>query len=168
MFCSQIFPTVGERDLFDFFKVIGKVNDINLIRDARSGKSKGMAYIEFEDRESVVKAIALNGQKIGGFPIVLQTVQPPVITTKKTPSSATANTSQFASSQPSVAVNAISQLWRVHLGNIAQPVTESDLKLLFSPFSSLMKVEIIRDSNSGNSRGYGFVSFVPYVSPFRC
>lgn len=32
---------------------IGKIRDIRLIRDQRSGKSKGVAYVEFFDAEGV-------------------------------------------------------------------------------------------------------------------
>ena len=39
-----------EKDVFNFFARagIGRVIDIKIIRDARSGKSKGVTYVEFE------------------------------------------------------------------------------------------------------------------------
>jgi RNA recognition motif-containing protein len=40
--------------------------DIKLIRDPRTGKSKGVAYVEFESQESVLLAVALSGQSISG------------------------------------------------------------------------------------------------------
>ncbi len=57
-----------EKDIFNFFARagIGRLIDIKVIRDPRSGKSKGVAYAEFESQESVLLAVALSGQPIKG------------------------------------------------------------------------------------------------------
>jgi len=57
-----------EKDIFKFFAEsnIGRVNDIKVIRDPRTSKSKGAAYVEFENQESVVLASALSGHQIYG------------------------------------------------------------------------------------------------------
>lgn len=62
VFAAQIHPKNEEREIFDFFSDVGKVVDIQLIRDTRTYKSKGLAYIEFEDRRSVPHALALSGR----------------------------------------------------------------------------------------------------------
>jgi len=38
-----------EKDIWNFFSKAecGKIRDIRIIRDQRSGKSKGVAYVEF-------------------------------------------------------------------------------------------------------------------------
>ena len=41
------------------------VRYVQIIRDPRSGKSKGLAYIEFYQPESVFKALACTGQVSG-------------------------------------------------------------------------------------------------------
>merc|ERR1739848_454695 len=52
-----------ERDVYEFFSTnAGKVRDVQIIRDARTGRSKGLAYIEFYLQESTLKALALSGQ----------------------------------------------------------------------------------------------------------
>ena len=48
------------------------MRDIRLIRDQRSGKSKGVGYVEFGDPESVMKALALNGIAFKGQPLLVQ------------------------------------------------------------------------------------------------
>ena len=48
------------------------MRDIRLIRDQRSGKSKGVGYVEFYDLESVMKALALNGIAFKGQPLLVQ------------------------------------------------------------------------------------------------
>merc|ERR1719316_1053853 len=56
-----------ERDVYEFFSTnAGKVRDVQIIRDARTGRSKGLAYIEFYLQESTLKALALSGHPVKG------------------------------------------------------------------------------------------------------
>jgi RNA recognition motif-containing protein len=54
--------------VFGFFANadIGRIKDIKVIRDPRTIKSKGAAYVEFENHESVLLAVALSDQPILG------------------------------------------------------------------------------------------------------
>ena len=45
VFACQIHPKCDERDIFEFFSEIGKVIDVQLIRDNRTFKSKGYVSI---------------------------------------------------------------------------------------------------------------------------
>lgn len=60
---SRIHLNVDERAIFKFFSAskVGKIRDVRLIRDQRSGKSKGIAYVEFYTPESVLMAMAMSG-----------------------------------------------------------------------------------------------------------
>ena len=53
-----------EDDIWGFFKKeqCGKVRDIRIIKDPRSLRSKGVAYVEFYTSESVQKALRTNGR----------------------------------------------------------------------------------------------------------
>jgi RNA-binding protein 39 len=57
-----------EKDIFNFFMAaaIGKIADIKVIRDPRTGRSKGAAYVEFASQESVLLAVAMSGQQVMG------------------------------------------------------------------------------------------------------
>lgn len=57
-----------EKDVFRFFSnaTIGRIRDIKIIRDQRTGKAKGAAYVEFESQESVLLAAAMSDQPILG------------------------------------------------------------------------------------------------------
>lgn len=65
-----------EKDIWNFFikNNSGKIRDIRIIRDARSGRSKGVAYVEFYNSESVQRALTmsdmpfeLKGRHFGGL-----------------------------------------------------------------------------------------------------
>jgi tetratricopeptide (TPR) repeat protein len=48
---------------------------------------------------------------------------------------------------------------RLFIGNLAEDVTEEDLRVLFSSHGNVVEVEVIRDRDREKSRGFGFVQF---------
>ncbi len=58
----------NEKDLFEFFakENIGRIVDIKIVRDSRTKISKGVCYVEFQSKESILLACALSGQPICG------------------------------------------------------------------------------------------------------
>ncbi|KAM7265355.1 hypothetical protein ACFE04_003038 [Oxalis oulophora] len=50
----------------------GEMTRISIPKDFDSGYSKGMAYIDFTSSESLSKALELNGEELGGYPLVLE------------------------------------------------------------------------------------------------
>lgn len=135
VFVSQIHPKVDEKDLFEFFSHVGRVEDIRLIRDQRTQKSKGLCYVEFWEKESVHKAVTLTGQLIGGYPITI------VICQDKSKPAASAATPM-----------------RLYVGQLHLNVTDADLKPVFEAFGPLDFIDLHKDA-SGTSKGFGFVQF---------
>ena len=45
----------------------------------------------------------------------------------------------------------------LYVGNIQWDLTEKELEELFNPFGKIISVQIIKDHNSGRSKGFGFV-----------
>eukprot|EP00933_Yihiella_yeosuensis_P065748 TRINITY_DN6971_c0_g2_i1.p1 TRINITY_DN6971_c0_g2~~TRINITY_DN6971_c0_g2_i1.p1 ORF type:complete len:164 (+),score=43.30 TRINITY_DN6971_c0_g2_i1:114-605(+) len=69
-------PRADERDIFEFFSGrAGTVRDVQIIRDARTGRSKGVAYVEFGSAEAMVKSLGLSGQSIKGHKVMVQQSQ---------------------------------------------------------------------------------------------
>jgi RNA-binding protein 23/39 len=69
-------PSTDERAVYEYFsREAGKVRDIQVIRDGRTGKNKGVAYVEFFMPDSILKAMACNGQLLKGVPIRVQSAQ---------------------------------------------------------------------------------------------
>lgn len=48
---------------------------MRIVRDQRSGRSKGVGYVEFYNSESVLMAMALTGTKLLGQDIIVQASQ---------------------------------------------------------------------------------------------
>ncbi|KAJ9477003.1 putative Polyadenylate-binding protein, cytoplasmic and nuclear (putative), partial [Pseudozyma hubeiensis] len=75
VFCSQLSARLGQRDLGEFFEDHlgeGAVQDVRIVMDRVTHRSKGVGYVEFAARELVPKAIELTGTILFGIPIVVQ------------------------------------------------------------------------------------------------
>ena len=46
---------------------------------------------------------------------------------------------------------------RLYVGNLAFPVTSDELSELFSQYGSVTSADVIKDRETGRSRGFGFV-----------
>jgi len=129
VFACQIHPKVDERDIFQFFSQAGTVTDVQLIRDIRTGKSKGLCYVEFEVRETVPIALAFSGQLLGGFPITVQVTQ------------AEKNRAAAASKAAAAAAVHMNQM-KLFIGNLNPQVSVEDLRPVFEAFGPVDSVEI--------------------------
>jgi RNA recognition motif-containing protein len=48
---------------------------------------------------------------------------------------------------------------QVYVGNLSYQVTEQDLKDYFGQYGAIEQVKIVRNFNSGRSKGFGFVTY---------
>lgn len=70
--CMQLSQRCRAADLGQFLQDrCGDVRSCKIITDRNSGRSKGIAYVEFYDVESVPKSLALNGELVLGVPIMI-------------------------------------------------------------------------------------------------
>ncbi|XP_048029298.1 RNA-binding protein 39a isoform X2 [Megalobrama amblycephala] len=144
VFCMQLAARIRPRDLEEFFSAVGKVRDVRIISDRNSRRSKGIAYIEFVDATSVPLAIGLSGQRLLGVPIIVQASQ-----AEKNRAAALANNLQKGSSGP----------MRLYVGSLHFNITEDMLRGIFEPFGRIDSIQLMMDSETGRSKGYGFITF---------
>ena len=50
--------------------------------------------------------------------------------------------------------------FRMFVGDLGNEVTDDQLRRAFSKYPSMVKVKVLRDSTTGRTRGFGFVSFL--------
>jgi cold-inducible RNA-binding protein len=66
-----------ETDLRNAFAIYGPVDNINMITDRDTGRSRGFAFVEMADAGAAEKAIAaLNGSDLGGRTIQVNEARP--------------------------------------------------------------------------------------------
>ncbi|OWK03349.1 RBM39 [Cervus elaphus hippelaphus] len=139
VFCMQLAARIRPRDLEEFFSTVGKVRDVRMISDRNSRRSKGIAYVEFVDVSSVPLAIGLTGQRVLGVPIIAE----------KNRAAAMANNLQKGSAGP----------MRLYVGSLHFNITEDMLRGIFEPFGRIESIQLMMDSETGRSKGYGFITF---------
>ncbi|TRY59724.1 hypothetical protein DNTS_002511 [Danionella cerebrum] len=144
VFCMQLAARIRPRDLEEFFSAVGKVRDVRIISDRNSRRSKGIAYIEFVDTTSVPLAIGLSGQRLLGVPIIVQASQ-----AEKNRAAALANNLQKGNCGP----------MRLYVGSLHFNITEDMLRGIFEPFGRIESIQLMMDTETGRSKGYGFLTF---------
>lgn len=106
----------------------------------------------------------LNGQKLCGYPITIQPTN-----AEKNKSTALSNNSSNNNSYPVTTANTvptiqtvrkpITEPLRLYVGSLHFNVTEDMLRSIFEPFGTVTKIELMRDTDTLRSKGYGFITF---------
>jgi RNA-binding protein 23/39 len=155
VFVSQLVLRAQESDLKYYFEQVGRVAQVRLLSD-KYGKSRGIGYVEFEDLETVPKALVLNGQKFcmkhsgcvcSGFPISIK------------PSQVEKNYAFMAEKEGGSSVSANIDK-RVYILGLPFSVTEEELRKVVEAgnFGVVDRVSVITDRH-GTSKRFGFISF---------
>lgn len=58
-----------EQDLDIAFESFGEIEDIKLMRDRETGRSRGFAFITFENEDEAEAAMSMDGKEVAGRPI---------------------------------------------------------------------------------------------------
>ncbi|XP_072106874.1 capping protein, Arp2/3 and myosin-I linker protein 3-like [Mobula birostris] len=142
--CLQLSGQIRPGHLERFFSSVGKVRDVKIISDRSSRRSKGIAYVEFYSMDSVPQAISLSGTKLLGVPIIIQASQ----AEKNRPDPGVGHP-QIAGDGP----------LRLYVGSLHANITQDMLRAIFTPFGKIDSLHLIKDPQTGISKGYGFVTF---------
>jgi RNA recognition motif-containing protein len=68
---------IREQELREAFEAYGQVQEISMIQDRDTGRSKGFAFVEMPTSEEAQAAIgALNGMELGGRTITVNEARP--------------------------------------------------------------------------------------------
>ena len=136
------------QDLIKHFTAAGKVRDAKMIADRNSRRSKGIAYVEFAEPESVAKALAMNGIKMGPAPLII------MMTQSEKNRQAALKEQELLSGGPC----------RISVHNLPFSVTTEQLGALFKPFAeatstTVKEAAVLPDPMGRGSSGTGFVEF---------
>nr|XP_024368844.1 squamous cell carcinoma antigen recognized by T-cells 3-like isoform X2 [Physcomitrium patens] len=65
-FLSNVAFEVTEEDLKEFFSPSSRVKEVRILRERGTARPRGLAYVDFEDEESLTAAIAKNKEELKG------------------------------------------------------------------------------------------------------
>lgn len=147
VFIRQLASRVREKDMQRFFEEHGfEVNNVSVVVDRVSKRSKGVGYVEFVSADYVKKAIDMTGQKICGVPIIVAETE----AEKNRAAAAAAASGNSNAQNPQI-------YKKLYVGNIHFSITEADLRAVFEPFGAIEAVSVEKDEVNGRSKGFGFV-----------
>jgi len=132
------------QEISKHFSDCGDVENVNLLKD-RDGRSKGVAFVRFNNNESLQKAIQKNNSEFGGRTLVVEAAAPreqrgdgPRDRAPRNEGNATSNS--------------------VFVGNLSYNATEQSLRALFEGCGQIKTVRIATDFD-GRPRGFAHVDF---------
>lgn len=137
IFIGNLAWDAKEQDIIDFFKSCGSILQVRMIIDKKTGRSRGIAYVEFENADSVDSALQKKGRDLLGRPVNID---------KANSNPANTNISQ---SDPTPVL---------FVGNLSYSTTESKLTQAFSKFGTVMLTRIPTGPDH-KSKGFGYVQF---------
>ncbi|ETP42815.1 hypothetical protein F442_10283 [Phytophthora nicotianae P10297] len=173
VFVGQLTQKVREKDLERFLNKTGKVENVLLIRDKFTNRSKGFAYVELSNLEDVPKVLLLNGQvpDFQVFPIMIKASEAEKNFAAKKDSVMNATVASSGSLTDAsgaglagaiagggMSASALSAASRIYCGNLHTNITEDDLRIVFQSFGEVLSVTINRDE-MGRSKGFSFIQF---------
>ncbi|MBN1117006.1 MAG: RNA-binding protein [Bacteroidales bacterium] len=67
IYVGNVNYSMTEEDVRRIFEVLGKVDAIKIIRDKKTGKSKGFGFLDMPSKKEAMEAIkTLDGKTVGG------------------------------------------------------------------------------------------------------
>jgi len=148
---SRIFIVCGKHILQDeqlkeFFTPFGKIEYCKIIRDKATNESKGVAFVKYDKASSAAVAIeSMNGKSIADN-------SPPL---KVMIADAKGNRQPKPVYKEPEDTPPRSRLFIL----CSKEVTEEDLEEKFNVFGDLEFCKIMRDKQTGESKGFGYVKF---------
>ncbi|KAK1349081.1 RNA recognition motif domain-containing protein [Hamiltosporidium tvaerminnensis] len=135
IFIKGLSESANESSLRKELQKNGKVVDIRIPKDSRSGKNKGYAYIQFSKESEATSALKLNGKKLLGTEVVVDNAK-----MKNRNEGGDGNT--------------------LFVRGIPFECSEDKLNKYMSKFGEVLSVSIPKDrENINRNKGFCFVSF---------
>lgn len=140
IYVGNLDQRVTDTMLLEYFSPLGAVSNIKIVAMHRHGPfpSVNYGFIEFADSQSAERAIQeLNGSKVLDYEIKVN----------------------WAQQGQQAAKEETPNHFQIFIGDLAPEITDELLTQAFSVFGTLVNAHVMRDTMSGNSRGFGFVAF---------
>ena len=179
IFVSQLVMRADERDISRYFRRkvgISEVRDVILLRDRRTGRHKGCAYVEVGRLEDVDRALGATGKTpdFQRFPILVKRAEAEKNALALGGGAVAAGLLSFIPPNSVIASALVNhggqpvqltadgmriEAQKVYVGSIDPCVTQPQLHALFSQFGTLEKILLQTDASTGMSRGFAFLTY---------
>lgn len=135
-------------DLRKLFEECGKFS-VEILQDKRTKKSRGIAFVTFDEEEKAETALKMNGILFEGRVLKIRKYE------KKTMRQKSEIRQKRLGNKICFGYPLNQQIYVGNIGNLG----EVEIGGIFLPFGEIAQVDIMRDRRTGYSRGFGFVIF---------
>lgn len=143
--------TFTAAELTAAFSEPGSVDDVQIIYDKITDRSRGFAFVTMATAEEAAKAVQMfNGALLGGRTVRVNFPEVPRGGERAVASAAVARTSLRVVDDGT---------YKVYAGNLGWGVRADALKTAFEGQPGLVGARVIFERDTGRSRGFGFISF---------
>lgn len=150
VFCKNLDESVTDAELETLFKPFGAITSALISRDESTGRSKGFAFINYENHENADAAVtALNGTEFHGRVLFVGRAQKKA--EREEDLRRQFEAAKLERSSKFVGVN-------LYVKNLSETIDEEKLRSEFAPFGTIASCKIMVDEK-GLSRGFGFVCY---------
>ncbi|KAF6777977.1 hypothetical protein EG68_07761 [Paragonimus skrjabini miyazakii] len=141
LFIGGLTPQTTEGMLKDFYSQWGEIVDVVVMKDSVSHRSRGFGFITYKEPDMVDAAQANRPHEIDGKTVEAKRAMP-------------REDSQTPESHMTVK--------KLFVGALKKDVTQEELRDYFSKYGNIVDCEIVTWKETGESRGFGFVTFDDY------
>ena len=143
IYCGNISFETTQETLEEEFSKFGKVLDVYLPVDTRTGFKRGFAFIRMEEDDGAKAAIeSMNGMTLEGRTIEVNISLPRGQAPPKR---------QRTRNEPRT---------KIYVGNLPFDTTTDSLSTIFYNYGDVLDCYLPTDIDTGNSRGFGFVTML--------
>ena len=152
LFIGQLAFEAEEGDIQEKFGRYGEILNIQIIKDNQSGKSKGYGFIKFAETSDAEKVLrTMDGAEICGRKCKLDRA-----------GGGKQNSNRFDRDDRRGGGRGrdgkVTEPEKLFIGKLSPDATEDDVREAFRRCGDI-KVQLIKDRDSGESRGFGFITF---------
>ncbi|KAJ3429416.1 poly(u)-binding-splicing factor puf60-b-related [Anaeramoeba flamelloides] len=151
LYVGNIDFSIPQQTIRGIFETVGQIANIHMPYDHQNNRHKGFCFIEFTNPNSVNLAF----EKMAGYQLAGREFK--LGRSLRNQSSGRGgqyqnqNQTQQTQSNPNC---------KLYVGNVAWTLTEEDLIGVFSSFGPVKSIKLMKDPNSTQHKGFGFVDFM--------
>eukprot|EP00668_Euglena_longa_P002991 GGOE01003489.1.p1 GENE.GGOE01003489.1~~GGOE01003489.1.p1 ORF type:complete len:632 (-),score=132.78 GGOE01003489.1:833-2728(-) len=155
IYIKHLRPEVTKEKLDEVFSKFGAIRS-SLVAVKDDGSSKGFAFVNYEEHDSAVKAIdELHDSSTEQNSDLSLSSKTLYVTRHQRQSERQHLREQWAKERQ----QRLAKYVNLYVKNLDDNIDDDKLKEFFEPFGTIISAKVMRDPQSGASRGFGFVSF---------
>lgn len=161
IFVGDLSPEIAASDLAKAFQDCGKITSVRIMKDNNTGKSKGFAFVSFQNKTDAEKAIEdMNGQFIGHRQIRTNWASRRGPGDEGPGGARGQGMRQISYSE--ALTSSTNTNTTVYFGNLPENVTDTELKELVGEYGNITDVKVFADKR------YAFIRMATHEEAAMC